>query len=157
MKFIDYLPKFKKAGDITSLLNLAWKQKHIQFFITDLVQIQLWQGKDSENKEIQTYSAYGSYVYSLYTISIKQATGLPSDRVTLYQTGSFYDSMRISTFKGGFEILADFKKTDGNILDNIPEGYQPFLLDLSEESLAELVDEKILPFLKIEIKKILGI
>lgn len=56
--------------------------------------------------------------YAPLTISIKQSTNLPTDRVTLFQTGAFYETFVVEPFKGGFDIFADTIKDGDDLMDS---------------------------------------
>jgi hypothetical protein len=73
--------------------------------------------------------------YALSTIAIKQKQGLPTDRITLFDTGAFYDSFRVRVGNGEFTITADPVKEDGNLFDDFGED----IVGLTEESRNELV------------------
>jgi hypothetical protein len=94
---------------------------------------------------MRTISSFGSNVYSLYTIAIKLDKWQPVDRVTLYDTGEFYDSFTVRIKRNHYEIKANFRKEDGSIMDNLPTGTK--VLGLTQNNLKEFVEYTLLPIL----------
>lgn len=74
-----------------------------QDFITDSIRIQLDMGIDGYNDEIRP-------LYAPRTIKRKIKKGQPTDRVTLKDTGKFYDSLYLEFDEGGFRILSNDEK-----------------------------------------------
>lgn len=56
--------------------------------------------------------------YSNFTIEIKKASGLPFDRITLFQNGIFYDSFHVVPVGDGFKIEANPIREDSNLFDD---------------------------------------
>lgn len=70
--------------------------------------------------------------YSPFTILIKSQLRLPTDRVTLFQTGEFYDTFVARVIKSGdIEITADLIK-DG---DDLSDRWGDHIVGLNEEHL----------------------
>lgn len=65
--------------------------------ITDMNAQQLYEGKRSDDSEITPE-------YKPYTKQVKQGKGQPTDRVTLRDTGEFYDELRVKTSNGRSEV-----------------------------------------------------
>jgi len=79
------------------------------------------EGIDSEGRDLGEYRPF--------TIEVKRKTGLPWDHVTLYQTGEFYASFRVTYDANGFSIDADGDKSDKNLFEVFGEnitGLIPF-------------------------------
>lgn len=74
-----------------------------QDFITDSIRIQLDMGIDGYYDEIRPH-------YAPRTIKRKIKKGQPTDRVTLKDTGKFYDSLYLEFDEGGFRILSNDEK-----------------------------------------------
>ena len=74
-----------------------------QDFITDSIRIQLDMGIDGYYDEIRP-------PYAPRTIKRKIKKGQPADRVTLKDTGKFYDSLYLEFDEGGFRILSNDEK-----------------------------------------------
>jgi len=75
--------------------------------------------------------------YTDLTISIKESKGQPTDRVTLKDTGAFYESFRIKLNKDSFEIIADTNKGDTDLLQE----WGRDILGLTDENLQRLIDK----------------
>jgi len=67
------------------------------------------EGIDSLGRDLGTYRPF--------TIKVKQKTGLPYDRVTLFQDGTFYGSFRVTYDAESFTIDANGDKGDKNLFD----------------------------------------
>lgn len=65
--------------------------------ITEMNAQQLFEGKRSDDSEIDPE-------YKPYTVRVKQDKGQPTDRVTLRDTGEFYDELRVKTSYGRSEV-----------------------------------------------------
>jgi len=70
-------------------------------------------GEDATGRTLESIGGE----YSPFTIEEKKKKGQPTDRVTLKDTGEFYESFIVIPFKGGFRIEADTIK-DGQDLQN---------------------------------------
>jgi hypothetical protein len=136
--WLDYKKLFESI-DLYELLDEVFKNNMVQKEVIRLNQEQLWDGIDSNNREIKTI---GGNPYSLKTIRIKEKRGQPVNRVTLYDTGDFYNSFGVKVTANGYEITADYIKEDGNIMDNFLSFYD--FMGLTDESLAELVENQVL-------------
>jgi hypothetical protein len=109
----------------------------VQKELIEYNQSQLQDGIDSQGKRIRTISASeqgNGQVYSLFTIAEKAKKGQDFSNVTLYDTGEFYNSMKIENTGNETKFLADFDKPDGNIYDNFEIGKYDFL-GLTNENL----------------------
>lgn len=139
---IKHFADYKKVFDIdiNSLIYNILLDPKIQQEIIEYNQSQLKDGKDSNDQKIITIAAdeqgLGN-VYSLFTISARSASGLQTRYVDLNDTGAFYNSFFIKVTKNNFEILADFNKSDGNIMDNFNSDYD--FLGLTEDNLSNFI------------------
>ena len=138
--------------DLISLLDEVFSQSDVQDEMIQFNQDQLQEGKDALG---QTISTIGGSPYRPYTIIIKRAKNQPTNKVTLFDTGEFYETFKVRFVKDGYEIIADFQKPDGDIRDNFSSQYD--FLGLDDESLTELVMEVIYPRLARLIKTKLGL
>lgn len=93
-----------KNLDIDNIMFEIWEYEDVQELIINLnTEKQLFElGIDSKEKELGEYAPK--------TIEIKKASGLPFDRITLYQDGDFYNSFIIEPNSKGFIIRADTQK-----------------------------------------------
>ena len=73
--------------------------------------------------------------YSPVTISFKRTEGLPFNRVTLFDTGEFYQSFDVTYEMDGIVISADTVKDTGDLRVRWGDD----ILGLTDESLAKLV------------------
>ena len=78
--------------------------------------------------------------YQPLTIMLKSEKGQPTDRVTLKDTGDFYESMRVEADRTQFEIVADDWKTD-----ELKEKYGDAIFGLTDENKGDLIWEKLYP------------
>jgi hypothetical protein len=149
--FLDYIPIFKV--DINSIVTETLKNKGIQQQIIDLNQSQLYdEGLDSEGKFIHTISGDP---YTEYTKQRKQDKGQATDHVTLYDEGTFYNSMAVKEVSNGVEVIADFSKGGSDIRDNFQAGFDP--LGLTKESLLKLKEWLFLDLFGQFLKKSMGL
>ena len=92
-------------------------------------------GETSTGVSIDTYQPYRPL-----TIQIKTEKGQPTDRVTLNDTGDFYESFVIFADEVGFEIDAtDWKR--GELVDK----YGEEIFGLNEENRQKVAREILLP------------
>jgi hypothetical protein len=89
-------------------------------------------GEDSTGRTLESIGG----AYSPFTVSIKQAKGQPTNRVTLFDTGEFYASWSVKPFKGGFIIDADPNKDDTNLFDE----WGNEIVGLNEENLQTIIN-----------------
>jgi hypothetical protein len=106
--------------DVNDLIQTIISKDEVNDAIISLNQSQLKDfGQDNKGDVLRTYNARGSNVYSDRTIGIKQEKGQTTDKVTLYDTGDFYDTFGLNAGKSKVQFKANFKKPDGNISDNV--------------------------------------
>lgn len=94
-------------------------------------------GKDTEGKEIETFSKMGSLVYAYYTIRLKQLANLPTDLVTGYMTGKLHESIIAKVDSEFIEITADEQRLN-LFFENIATSHEN-ILGLSKENIDELI------------------
>lgn len=112
--------------------------------ITDLNRRQMFAGIRSSGTEIKP-------AYAPYTVLVKDQKGQPSDRVTLKDTGDFYDSMFVDVNSATFDIDASDPKTDALV-----KKYGVRIFGLTKESRGEYVNYSFFPELKNRITRKLG-
>jgi len=88
-------------------------------------------GIDSEGVRLDVARGYG---YANVTKKIKAQKGQPTDRITLKDTGEFYQSFRVDVREGVITINADAQKDDTNLFDE----WGVDILGLTEESIKRL-------------------
>jgi len=112
--------------------------------IADFNRKQLFAGLRSTGTEIKPE-------YAPYTILIKDQKGQPTDRVTLKDTGEFYDSISVDVNSKSYELVASDDKTDD--LQNI-DGNR--ILGLTKENKGEYLNYTFIPELRDRITRKLG-
>lgn len=119
--------------------------KSLESTIIDFIsQKQLYdKGIEGRGREIMSYAPYRSR-----TIKNKIRKGQPTDRVTLKDTGKFYNSFRVAFEPGGFRIEATDPKTAALI-----EKYGPTIFRLTNENLNQLIRNYIRPILAERLKE----
>lgn len=125
---MEWFTPFKTSQDVDMmrLIKMTMDIPEVQKELIEYTQSQLQEGIDSEGKRIRTIAAEeqgNGQVYSRYTISKKAEKGQDFQHVTLYDTGDFYNSMKIEATENETKFLADFR----NIMDNFNEGEYEFL------------------------------
>ncbi len=89
--------------------------------------------------------------YSPFTIKVKIEKRQPYDRVTLKDTGEFYDSFYVETAEDRFYIKASDEKTDWLI-----KKYGSEIFGLTNESLAEFINDYVKDEAAKKVKEILN-
>lgn len=151
VKYID-----SKEALYNTILTLIEKNGIIKNYVISLLQAQLWKGQDMYGNEIKTYKAElekSGYNYALSTIQIKKDKKQPYDRVTLKDTGQFYNSIKLGREDYNLFFYGIYKKIEGDIRNNVDLDN---VMNLQEQNKILLVD-KILQFLYPYIKKILHV
>lgn len=150
--WLDYKKVFQNIS-ISDMLDEIFSISRVQDEVIRLNQEQLTQGLDSDKKVIITDKAKienAGHVYAINTIrgtsryKGKIEKGQPYKEVTLKDTGQFYNSFRLLIREKYYEILADFRKGDENIMDNFRTSDFEFL-GLSDDNLEQLIIHTILP------------
>lgn len=120
--------------DEGSTLFFIFSKKDVQDFIIDLnVQGQLYEkGINAEGVELESIGGE----YSTLTKWLKSEAGLPFDRVTLFDTGEFYESFTITANKEGLTIESDTNK-DG---DDLQDRWGTKLMGLTNDSKRQLAE-----------------
>lgn len=131
---IEYLSDLKKKLNISEIFKAVIDSK-MKDFIIELNQNQLFDlGEDSEGKRL--FSFLPDQPYAPYTIFIKEQSGLPSDRLTLFQTGAFYKSFKVEVEGNDIILDADGQKEDSNLF----EDYGEDILGLNSQNMAIFIE-----------------
>ena len=153
---MDTIEDFKKAlipkMSIDEMIRKIFTDQTVQDQAIEFNQDQLQAGKDALG---QTITTIGGSPYRPYTVKVRKKKGLPTNIVTLEDTGEFYRTFKIRILSHGYLITAEFAKDEGSILDNFSSSFD--FTGLDKESLTELVDNWIYPLLAGMLKKELGI
>lgn len=130
MNFEDIINKqLNFFQNIDSVILEITEEKETQDFLIEVLQDQLFTtGEDGNGLSLGDYSPI--------TVQIKRAKGQPTDRITLKDTGKFYDSYEIEPFEGGFIIDADGRKKDTDLLVR----YGDDILLPNDETLTEIAE-----------------
>lgn len=114
--------------DINRIVIGILSIKSVQDFIIKLnTQSQLFEkGEDSLGVKLEDIGGG----YSIFTIEEKKKKGQPTDRVTLFDEGDFYDSFSVKLGPDLFEIEADTIKEG----DDLQDRWGDDILGLSDES-----------------------
>jgi len=116
--------------DIDSIILEITQEPETQKFLIEVLQDQLFTtGEDGNGLSLGDYSPV--------TVQIKRAKGQPVDRITLKDTGEFYDSYNIDPFNGGFIIDANGQKSPS---DNLFVTYGDDILKPNDETLTEIAE-----------------
>jgi hypothetical protein len=92
------------------------------------------EGIDSEGRKLSDIRQ----PYATSTVQKKRREGLPTDRVTLFDTGKFYESWNVTILKNGdIEIQAN---TEVRANYDLEKDYGTNILGLTEESLSKISD-----------------
>ena len=146
----------------TSIRNLAWRLRkfdeilgkelvneimsHEKEIIEAVVQNQLFErGIHGTVVEIMSYEPYRPR-----TIINKQRKGQPYNRVTLKDTGEWYNSLRLVYDVDGFFITSTDEKNT-----YLKKKYGPTILRLTNENLSMILNKYIRPNLKVKLEKYL--
>ena len=112
-------------------------------FLEDANTAQLAEGLDSDGRAIVPE-------YAPLTVAIKQLQGLPSNRVTLRDTGDFYTSIIAQVDATEFEMVATDPQTPALV-----EKYGDEVLGISEEHLEEFRTDYVRPELELKTRELL--
>ena len=146
----------------TSIRNLAWRLRkfdeilgkelvneimsHEKEIIEAVVQNQLYEhGINGTGVEIMSYEPYRPR-----TIKNKRRKGQPYNRVTLKDTGEWYNSLRLVYDVDGFFITSTDEKNT-----YLKKKYGPTILRLTNENLSMILNKYIRPNLKAKLEKYL--
>lgn len=119
---------------------------HEKEIIEAVVQNQLYErGINGTGVEIMSYKPYRPR-----TIKNKQRKGQPYNRVTLKDTGEWYNSLRLVYDVDGFFITSTDEKNT-----YLKKKYGPTILRLTNENLSMILNKYIRPNLKVKLEKYL--
>lgn len=120
---IDIASALKRMNQ-NRILEKAVSSNQIKAEIIDLNQSQLQSGVDSEGDSTGEYSSTSVNVY-----------GKTPGRITLKDTGEFYDSMKVGQDSDEFFVTGNTNKEGGvDLLDRWPDA-----MGLTDESLDEII------------------
>ena len=155
MNKLERLYLFLKKFEMNIVLDEVFADDRVQIFIFEAIKDRITtRGLTASLKKLITNIAlkndrkffdrrYKSLqYYAPLTIRIKKKmSGLSSvtEHVTLFNSGDFYDSFKISTTKNTIKISAEMEKSDGNIHDNFSHSFteKEFIKEILSLSEAE--------------------
>ena len=115
--------------NIDSVILEITEEKETQDFLINILQDQLFTtGEDGNGLSLGEYSPV--------TIQIKKRKGQPTDRITLKDTGDFYNSYELQPFEGGFVIDGNGKKEGTDLFLK----YGDDILKPNDETLTEIAE-----------------
>ncbi len=138
-ELLNSLREFKKQED-QKVMNAA---RRLEEQIIELNQEQLYQGQYAAGGKIKPR-------YAPYTIAVKTQKGQPTDRVTLSDTGDFYEGFDVHFSRKHFELDSLDDKTQDLI-----NKYQAGIFGLSKENLDYFITEFYRESLQAEFRKTL--
>lgn len=167
MNKLEQLYQFFKKFNMNLILDEIFQDSNIQDIIFRTIKNRLANtGLTASLKELVTNSAsrrnkkFGTNKkYSAFTERKKKIkSGLAANikNVTLFDTGTFYNSFRLATTTKTIRIIADMKKENGDISDNFtfmfkPKEFEQEILNLTKQEKSILLKEYVLP----EIQKLI--
>ena len=129
----DLLRKAKALTAEKITVTIYARSEFQEYVISLNTDGQLFAGIDALNTPLNLIGGD----YSINTVRIKQRKNQPFDRVTLKDTGEFYDSFRFFLIPNGFMLDADTFK-DGA---DLQERWGANLIGLTDESIEMVVDK----------------
>lgn len=134
------LRRFKPILEKCLMEELKKHQQELKAIICD----QLYSGIDGYNEDIYP-------PYTIRTRKYKLKHGQPIDRVTLRDSGEFYNSLRVEFDNDGFRIVSDDDKAK-----HLLKKYGPEVLRITNTNLTTFLRLHIKPVLGRELKKYLS-
>ena len=118
--------------------------KHEDVIVQMVTQEQIYEkGIEGRGTEIMSYQPY-----TARTIRIKQKKGQPYDRVTLKDTGEFYNSLHVEFDDEGFYVTSTDDKAK-----YLLARYGKTIFRLTDENFSELLSNYIKPSLQEKLKE----
>lgn len=141
--FHELSSKITLLNPLTIFVEFA-KQREVNDNVINAIQKRLYEkGITGDGVTLITDRAADNERYSPLTISLKSRANEPDDRVTLKDTGEFYDSMATVVSKLYIEIGGDFIK-DEHMRENFKltygsdEEFEESVLSLSENEIINI-------------------
>ncbi len=132
-RLTDIIKNGRTLNQNKVLFFVMSKDENKEFVIELNTEEQLFhKGIDSEGVRLEDIGGE----YSEYTVFLKQSDNLPADRITLYQTGDFYDTFNVVVEKDGFIIEANTIKGG----DDLQDRWGDDILGLTDDSIQELIE-----------------
>jgi hypothetical protein len=157
MNKLESLYNSVNTFDVKIIINEVLKLSEIQSELVKIIQTRLYdKGTTAEGEKLRTDFAKSSNkrlkgdlgFYSKNTERIKKGKGQPIDKVTLKDTGEFYESFK-TTFKTDLDVSADFRDIYDNFQDSFSseKNFEEAILDISDEE-KEILFDKMWPYIE---------
>lgn len=145
MEALRKLAKKTKRLSMQNAMRALLKDKELQDFVIQLnTEEQLFEGINAEGESLADIGGE----YREKTKRIKEKKGQPTDRVTLFDTGEFYESFFVKAGKDAFSIIADTIKED----EDLQLRWGSELLGLTDYSKDQLI-LKMIPLIRLYVKE----
>lgn len=146
--------------NFNDIARRAFSDDAIKSRIIEIIQKRLYNfGVDAKGLKLYTDNSILNEVYAPFTLRWKNFKNMPSNRVTLRETGEFYRSFKILVEQKFFEISAMFTKKDKHIFDNFTilypseSEFEKSITSLSEDEFDRLLKNEIIYLILSEMKK----
>lgn len=152
---------FQEAADVFKHINPkrifreVLESDKLQEFIYDTVQNRVVKtGIAGDGTKLRTDAAESGEFYNAFTIIMKErssGSGGITDHVTLYQSGKFWDSMRMTILDTSIKLYANFEKKDGNMYKNFTfqfgsaKEFEDAVLSLNQTELKKTLNNYVIP------------
>ena len=157
MNKLESLHNAVSTFDVKTIINEVLKLNDIQSELVRIIQTRLYEkGTTAEGEKLRTDHGksswhggeLGFYCRNTEKIKKRKSPKQPIDRVTLKDTGEFYESFK-TTFKTDLDISADFRDIYLNFQDsfNSEKDFEQAILDISDEE-KELLFDKMWPYIE---------
>jgi len=137
--------KFRKVIRLNEnkILNQILRSTELQEYIIELnTQDQLFtKGQDKLGRDLDSIGGG----YSPFTIQIKSQKGQPIDRVTLKDTGAFYDSFYVELNDTYFTIVANPMKNG----KDINQEWGGYVIGLQPQNIAKVIEDIKIKYIRI--------
>lgn len=132
-----YLNRITRLKEGKELQRIAKEREILDYIVLLNTDEQLYQGVDSQGTPLKEIGGD----YAPFTKSKKQREGQPTNRITLFDEGDFYNSFKATAAKKGISIDADYTKPGTDLRDR----WGNELAGLTDESLEDLRKEFLPP------------
>lgn len=133
---IDICNRAKQLNENSLLIEL-FQSNEFRLFLIETNKNQLYRfGIDNNEKKLKSDYARFGQVYADSTINRKQSLGQPTDRVTLKDTGDFYNSFEVLNIDNTLIIASETI----SYTDKLVENFGLDILGLTAENSAIAID-----------------
>jgi hypothetical protein len=127
---INGLKPFTTISGLNEISQSIFEDDFVQDWVIETIQERLFlEGKISDLQRLRTdfgksqrFRGKAGF-YSRTTEFIKGKTGQPINRVTLKDSGKFYNSFRLNERRSFYNLSAKFRKKDGHIFKNFSDSF----------------------------------